>query len=161
MELLGLIDALEAAILSSPKLLLTDKIIMDESNILGLIDKIRLVIKNGEKVIHDNVKVRKTQQESDIVEPVEILHEEVEPPVVEETPREPSAFEKASIGAEADDIIDSAKKEAQEIMGNADEYARNVLEKLHVTVLKMQRNLSRMDETIEDSKKNFVDETLD
>ena len=46
-------------------------------------------------------------------------------------------------------------------MQNADEYARNVLEKLHVTVLKMQRNLSRMDETIEDSKKNFVDETLD
>lgn len=161
MELLGLIDALEAAILSSPKLLLTDKIIMDESNILGLIDKIRLVIKNGEKVIHDNVKVGKVHKES-IVEPFEVMEEVQSPfePVIQ-APVEPTAFEKASINAEADDIIENAKNEAKEIMENADEYARNVLEKLHVTVLKMQRNLSRMDETIESSKKNFEDETLD
>ncbi|HAR63935.1 MAG: hypothetical protein DKM50_11085 [Candidatus Margulisiibacteriota bacterium] len=148
MELLGLIDALEATILSSPKLLLTNKTIIDEPKVIGIIDKVRLVIKNGGHIIHDNVT--KLSKDDIRVEPIfekkQVLssHEVVSN----------NNFKNKKLD-EVDEIIERAKKEAQEIIENADNYAIDVLEKLHLTVMKVQRNVARVEKTIEDSKVNL------
>ena len=47
-ELLGLIDALEAHILESSKIPMTDKVVLTESQLLQFIDKIRISAKNGD-----------------------------------------------------------------------------------------------------------------
>ena len=129
MEILGLIDALESTILSAPKLPLTNKIIIDEEKLLSILDKIRLVAKNGEHIIKENISVsKKIQKEKDQVK----------------------TNNAAALNNNED--LDVYQKQANEIMQQADDYASDVLEKLHLTVLKMQRNLTRVEKTIEGSK---------
>jgi len=48
MEILGLLDTLEATILSGKKILLSDKVILEETKLLEIIDKIRLLLKSDE-----------------------------------------------------------------------------------------------------------------
>ena len=53
--ILGLLEALEAAILESPKIPLTDKTIIDETKILEIIDKIRLVLQSGPELAQGSI----------------------------------------------------------------------------------------------------------
>lgn len=47
MQLLGLLDTLEATILNGKKVMMTDKVMVNEGQLLEIIDKIRGVIKSG------------------------------------------------------------------------------------------------------------------
>ena len=47
MQLLGLLDTLEATILNGKKVLMTDLVMVNEGQLLEIIDKIRGVIKSG------------------------------------------------------------------------------------------------------------------
>lgn len=151
MELLGLIDALEATILSSPKLLLTSKTIVDEPKLISIIDKMRLVIKNGGHVIQEHV----------------VTHFPKEEPRVDQLPTKKVLAEAEIISSpisklndHGEELVDQARREAQDIMSSADNYALDVLEKLHLSVLKIQRNVSRIEKTLEDSKNSIKEDPL-
>ena len=45
-EVLGLLDALEAVILDSKKVPLTDNVIVNEQKLIDIIDKLRTVVKD-------------------------------------------------------------------------------------------------------------------
>jgi hypothetical protein len=47
MEILGLLDTLESMILDSSKIPFTKKVVVDEESLLGIVDKMRLVIQGG------------------------------------------------------------------------------------------------------------------
>ncbi|MFH1428550.1 MAG: hypothetical protein ABIH39_02290 [Candidatus Margulisiibacteriota bacterium] len=47
MQILGLLDTLEAMILASKKVPLTDKVILEEGRILEIVDKMRVIIRSG------------------------------------------------------------------------------------------------------------------
>ena len=47
MEILGLLDTLEATILHGKKVPLTEKVVLNESKLLELTDKMRAIIKSG------------------------------------------------------------------------------------------------------------------
>jgi hypothetical protein len=154
MELLGLIDALEATLLSSPKLVLTDKIIISENKVLSMLDKIRLVIKNGGKITEEQLQANRIHSVSqdEYANPIqEVLPSEIEEPTIKEAPKNVDTSR---------EIIDLSKKEAKEIIEHADQYAENVLEKLHLSILKMQRNISRVERTISDSKQSVIDDPI-
>ena len=59
-EVLGLVDAIESLILESKKIPMTEKVIIEEQEILKLTDKIRLVIKTNGSVIKQSVDLNAT-----------------------------------------------------------------------------------------------------
>lgn len=148
MEILGLIDALEATVLSSPKVLLTNKTIIDEKKILNLIDKMRIVIKNDESKYVSSSTAEDEYKQISTVSRTDVLDQPSPPKVSQDTLDD------------VDKIIFQAKEQAGDIIESADSYAMQVLEKLHLSVLKMQRNIVRAEKTIKDSKESIKDPAI-
>jgi hypothetical protein len=55
-EALGLLDSLEATILEGKKIPLTDRVVLEEKEILSLIDKLRLTLKSNGGVVREALK---------------------------------------------------------------------------------------------------------
>jgi hypothetical protein len=128
MELLGLIDTLEAMIAKGNKIPLTDKVVIEEKRILALIDKLRFAVKQGEGVIRKTV-----EREMEI-----------------KRRREPVVIGDPS--SEAQKVLNDAYNEAKKIRESADEYADQVLANLQIIIAKMQRSSKKMDEVLENGR---------
>lgn len=120
MEILGLLDTLEAIILDSAKLPFTKKVMVDEDKILSIIDKIRLVAQGnpGSRVI--GVGAEKNRPEA------------AEVPEMSERSREES---------KAVEVIEQAYQMAKEIREGADRYADEVLANLEATSSRILRTI--------------------
>ena len=128
MQLLGLIDTLEAIILKSKKIPMTDKVILEEKKLLSLIDKIRLVIKQGEGVIRKSIEKE-----------------------IEEKKKKQMTMEMEPEN-EAQNIINDAYSKARQIRDGADEYADQILGNLQIIITKMQRNALKLDQVLENGR---------
>lgn len=128
MQLLGLIDTLEAIILKSRKIPMTDKVVLEEKKLLNLIDKIRLVIKQGEGVIRKSIEKE-----------------------IEEKKKRQQVMEMDPV-SEAQKIINDAYSKARQVRDGADEYADQVLGNLQIIISKMQRNATRMNQVLENGR---------
>jgi hypothetical protein len=123
-ELLGLLDALEAVILDSKKIPLTDNIVINEYKLIDIIDKARLVIKTKGDILKEKYQLR---QESS-----------------PEVNLQSSKVTKSDIDLEMEKI--------KKIKQGAQEYASFVLSNLQLTVTKMQNNLIKLEKNIESGR---------
>ncbi|MBI5399122.1 hypothetical protein HZB07_00700 [Candidatus Saganbacteria bacterium] len=133
MELLGLLDTLEALILDGSKIPLTKKVIVNEDKILGIIDKMRLVIQGGGGFAKDALGKQQPaggREEARTVEKATML------PVNDEL-----LVGRSQDEAKAVEILQQAYQMAKEIREGADKYADEVLANLEATSTRILRTV--------------------
>ena len=129
-ELLGLIDALEAHILESSKIPMTDKVVLTEAQLLQFIDKIRISAKNGDTArLAVDVQLSSEEQSKERIK---------------------AAFE-GHVKNKFDSEIQSMQK-ANKIKDGANDYADYVLANLQLTLTKMQKNLIHLEKNIDSGR---------
>jgi len=122
-KILGLLDVLESNVLEGKKVPLTEKVMVDEKEIINIIDKIRSVVQS-EDVIQHNIQVK---------------------PVDE--------FKAMQQQEKADIQTNSEIEKAKKIKEGAQEYAQYILSNLQLIVTKMQNNLVKLEKNIEGGRK--------
>lgn len=129
-ELLGLIDALEAHILESSKIPMTDKVVLNEAQLLQCIDKIRISAKNGDTArLAVDVQLSSEEQAKERI--------------------------KATFEGHVKNKFDSeiqAMQKANKIKDGANDYADYVLANLQLTLTKMQKNLIHLEKNIDSGR---------
>lgn len=123
MEILGLLDSLEEAILNGFKVPLTKKIMVNEEQVLALLDKIRLVAQGGSNFAKKAIDKEHGATEGAEEQTVHMMQ---------------SSAEK---GGGATDIVQSAYQIAKEIREGADKYADEVLSNLELTSTRVLRTI--------------------
>ena len=122
-KLLGLLDALESEIVDGKKVPLTEKVMVEEQDVMAIIDKMRAVIQSDD-VIKQNIQVNTTSELS-------------------------STPDQATIKEQTSNDLEKAKK----IKEGAQEYAQYILSNLQLIVTKMQNNLVKLEKNIEGGRK--------
>lgn len=132
MEILGLLDALESMILDGFKIPLTKKTLINEEQILGVIDKIRLVVQGGGNFAK------------------KALGERAENPNAPEAVSQPE--EPSTPANKSTEVLQQAYQLAKEVKEGADNYADEVLSNLELTVTRLIRTIKagreRLDKTV-------------
>jgi hypothetical protein len=129
-EVLGLIDSIEATILEGKKVPFSEKVVLDERRLLGLLDKLRLVVKNDSTLIRRSIEMSSMDDDRSS-----------RAPVVIETPT----------GIHPD-VLRQAEDESLRVRRNADEYADNVLAHLQMVVTRAQKNMIKLEQSIESGR---------
>ncbi|MFA5104965.1 MAG: hypothetical protein WC527_07320 [Candidatus Margulisiibacteriota bacterium] len=124
-RILGLLDTLESMICDSTKIPFTGKTIINESAILQIIDKIRLVGQSDDKSLPRNF--RREQESQQVIRTPEKIDLSQTPPSNEDSE------------AKAIQLIQQAYQVAKEIRGGADNYADEVLSNLEATTTRILR----------------------
>lgn len=136
MEILGLLDSLESAILDSFKIPLTSKVVVQEGEILALIDKMRLVIQSGNDFVKKAIEAEhKIMEEKDGHEK---QLKKISKATVQDMGEEVSAKE---LEEKAQEIIHQAYQLAREIRLGADKYADEILANLEINSNKILRTI--------------------
>lgn len=128
MEILGLIDTLESVICDSVKIPFTGKTLINESDVLSIIDKMRLVMQSGEgfaKTKLASSKAGEMMAHTRTLETVESTRSDAT-----ENPE-----------AKAAEIIQQAYQLSREIRQGADRYADEVLATLEATTGRIIRTV--------------------
>lgn len=133
-EVLGLVDSLEAMVLESGKIPMTDKLIIPEKKIIQLIDKIRYSLKNG-----DSAKYSIDVNKQIVQEPVVHIREEASHPISQEK-------------------MQNAEEKARQIREGADQYAEQVLTNLQLMVTKLQNQMIKLEQSIENGREVLEDQ---
>jgi hypothetical protein len=130
MEILGLLDTLEATIMDGFKIPMTKKTIVNEEQVLILIDKMRMVAKGGSaKDRIDQERGRGVQGE----QPARSAAPESDlPPEIMSSPDKASSAE----------MIQQAYQIAKEIREGADKYADEILSNLEQTSTRILRTIN-------------------
>ncbi|MFH1577030.1 MAG: hypothetical protein ABID35_05775 [Candidatus Margulisiibacteriota bacterium] len=129
MEILGLLDTLESMILDGSKIPLTKKVIINEDRILGVIDKMRLVIQGGGGFAKDAIVSKQGDvgrgTEKSVAQPANL-------DILEGKSQEE---------AKAVEVLQQAYQMAKEIREGADGYADEVLANLEATSTRILRTI--------------------
>lgn len=134
-DILGLIDSLEATLLESPKLPLSDKLIVREKTFLTLIDKIRHALKSKSNMIRESVDIGPHTVQSEAVQ------HKVNIPELN-----------SALSKDASALIKEAQEKSKEIEDGANDYADYVLANLHLMVTKLQKNILKLEKSIEEGR---------
>jgi cell division septum initiation protein DivIVA len=138
MDILDLLDELERRILNGRQTVLMKKTeaIVDKHEMLDLLEAIR-------KVIDEKYQMLRLDEESN-------SSEDSESSAAAATRK--AAEDKFASDPEAFDIVKEAKREAQLIKSEIDEYADHVLLNLKLTVTKFKRKLVKLDNVLDMSR---------
>ncbi len=138
MEILGLLDTLEALILDGFKIPFTGKTLVNEDKILALLDKMRLVAQGGDdfakKAIGDKEKKAAPAKAA-------VLDEVVPPKERSAASRLGPRGETTDTEGKAIEILQQAYQIAKEVRGGADKYADEVLSNLEATSARILRSV--------------------
>ncbi len=120
MEALGMIDAIIATLMESPKTMFSKhKAIVNLPDVLDMLEKLRMVVQRGGEIAKKSVTVG-----------------------FENMPqKKPAEINPEVFGVEGEALLRQAKDHAERIKANADKYAENVLTNLQVVITKMMRNV--------------------
>jgi hypothetical protein len=132
-EILGIVDAIEAAIMEGKRLPFTDKVVLHEGQLLILIDKLRIVAKNDTNTVRKAVEVGGLPEEDTT---------------------------KISHGLSHSPDLSKAHADALRIREDAAIYADNVLAHLQLLVTKMQKNIIKLEQNLE-SGRSMMDRIAD
>ncbi|NQU17753.1 MAG: hypothetical protein HQ564_06760 [Candidatus Saganbacteria bacterium] len=113
MKILGLLDTLESVIMEGFKIPLTKKTVLNEEELLCLIDKMRLVIQEEQRMVPERESKNPLEQEAE--------------------PKDESA--------KAADIVKEAYEIAKEVRAGADRYADEVLSNLELSSTRILRTI--------------------
>ncbi|PIS29979.1 hypothetical protein COT42_03805 [Candidatus Saganbacteria bacterium CG08_land_8_20_14_0_20_45_16] len=131
MEILGLLDALESMILDGTKIPLTKKVLINEEAILGVIDKMRLVIQGGGKFAKEALVSKQRGESVEIVVEGEKLATD-----------RPSLVDcRSAEETKAVEVLQQAYQMAKEIREGADKYADEILANLEATSTRILRTV--------------------
>ena len=138
MDILDLLDELERRILNGRQTVLMKKTesIVDKHEMLDLLEAIR-------KVIDEKYQMLRLDEESETAD---------EAVAAEAAASRKAAEDKFAKDPEAFNIIKEAKREAQLIKNEIDEYADQVLLNLKLTVTKFKRKLVKLDNVLDMSR---------
>ncbi len=131
-EILGIVDAIEAAIMDGKRLPFTDKVVIHEGQLLMLLDKLRIVARNDTNMVRKAVEIGGL------------------PP--EDMTTIPSVFTNPDLS--------KTHAEALRIREDAAIYADNVLAHLQLLVTKMQKNIIKLEQNLE-SGRTMMDRIAD
>ena len=132
-EILGILETLEVLVNDAKPVPFSKKVMVNQSRLLELIDKLKFVSKRMEiEAVDATQNVMDNRAATD-----------------EFNPAKDSAVQ----------MVVLAKQEAKEIRHSAAEYADNVLSKLQLLVTKMQKNLHRLEDNIKNGRLS-MDENL-
>ncbi len=136
MEILGLLDTLEAMILDGFKVPLSSKTIVNEEKLLAVIDKVRLVLQGGEDFAKKAIG-----REKHLVTKAEVLDEVI--PKKGKGARLPqkAKTEPEDIEGKAIEVLQQAYQVAKEVRQGADKYADEVLANLEATSARILRSI--------------------
>ncbi len=127
-QLLGLLDSLEASLLEGKRIPLTRMTIIQEKELLSLVDKMRLVLKSNGRgarmAVEQGSKGDVQEEEND----------------------ENGSVSKDSSPVDRQDYSDKITK-------GANDYAENVLANLQLMLTKMQKEIVRLERSVESGRK--------
>ncbi len=132
-KVLGLLDALEAIILDSKKIPMTDKVVVVEKQVIDVLDKIRLVLKSEEDVVEKTVDIAQEK-------PTPIISSTVENTTEEE-------LEKAK----------KIKKGAEDYANYVLTNLQLAVTKMQTNLVKLEKNIESSRKVI-DEKQNKINE---
>lgn len=157
MDIIFLVERLEALVASGKKVPLTNTVVLDQSGILDLVDQLRVAVPDEVR------QARRVTEEAGRI--VEKAREEAE--AILDRAREQAAFlteERELVkGAElrAREILDRANEEATEIRRGADEYAAGVLVRLEGECIKALTSIKRGIEMLDDRRPRAASISVD
>jgi len=130
MEILGLLDTLEAMVLDGFKIPLTKRTLLDEEKLLAIIDKMRLVAQGGEDF------ARKAIGGEGQVNPkrAAVLDE-----LIPKKPVRPSLEASGDVEGKAIEVLQQAYQIAKDVRVGADKYADEVLSNLEAISSRVMR----------------------
>jgi hypothetical protein len=134
MEILGLLDTLEAMILDGFKIPLSSKTIVNEEKLLAVIDKVRLVLQGGEDFAKKAIG-----REKHLVTKAEVLDEVI--PKKGARLSQKAKTEPEDIEGKAIEVLQQAYQVAKEVRQGADKYADEVLANLEATSARILRSI--------------------
>lgn len=137
MEILGLIDTLEAMVLDGFKIPLSKRTIVNEEKLLAVIDKIRLVVQGGEDFAKKAI-----DRDKHLVTKTEVLDEVMTKRPAKLAPR-PAQKEELSgdMEGKAIEVLQQAYQIARDVRQGADKYADDVLQNLEATSARILRSI--------------------
>ncbi|MBU0581356.1 MAG: hypothetical protein KKA19_09295 [Candidatus Margulisbacteria bacterium] len=148
MEILGLIDAIEATILDSPRLPFSDKIVIKEKKILEMLAKLRLVAQSGGEAAQRAVQGQSQHSGWDkpqrMRKPLSQKAMSQEAKMAEKVTVSPGAQKSIEV------LVNEARAKAETMKSGADKYAKDILNQLLIITTKIQR-------TIENGKQRLID----
>jgi hypothetical protein len=136
MEILGLVDTLEAMILEGFKIPLTKKTVIDEEDVLQVLDKIRLVAQGGD------VKAAISQSQRPVITnhaPIKQTQLEITDEAQRDIERVKSTLSGSNEEEKATEVLEKAYKISKEVRMGADKYADEVLSTLEATSSRILR----------------------
>ncbi|MEK9658166.1 MAG: hypothetical protein VW378_07355 [bacterium] len=136
-KFLGLIDALEALVMDSKRIPLTSKVILEEHRLFDLTSKMRDLIKNKGNILPKSVMTD--------TEPVPQLESEE----VSFALNTQKGWVKSK---ETQDLMQSAYEQMESMKAGSKKYADDVLANLQLVITKMQTDILRMKNTIENGR---------
>ncbi|RAP32858.1 hypothetical protein DID75_03825 [Candidatus Marinamargulisbacteria bacterium SCGC AG-410-N11] len=126
-KLLGLIDSLEACILESSKIPMTNKVVLEEDIILDIINKLRIVTsQTDDHVVMNSIDC--TVKENKLSKEDEHLKQET-------------------------NTINNDIEQAENIKKGANEYADFVLSNLQLVVTKLQKDIVKLERNIDNGRR--------
>jgi nicotinate-nucleotide pyrophosphorylase len=125
-KILGLLDTLESLILDSLKIPMTGKTLINESEVLAVIDKIRLVMQ-GDPGIMMRSPQEKQESQANKIRMIQ--------------PQDGEGISGADAQAKAMEIIQQAYQVASEIKAGANKYADDVLSNLEANANRIIRTI--------------------
>lgn len=157
MDILYLVDRIEAILHSGHKLPMSSKIVVDEHEVMDVLDQMRVVvpeeIKTARRLNQDRERI--TQQAE--AEAARILQQAEDQ--VEELVQQHQVLQQAERRAE--EILARADGQAEEIRAGADQYALDVLRALEAHMKKTMDTIGRGITTLEDSIKQAQEPVLE
>jgi len=133
MEILGLLDTLEAMVLDGFKIPFSSRTIVNEGKLLSVIDKIRLVAQGGEDFAKKAI-----DRDKHGMSKAEVL-DEVMPKRVQQMPKEEQ--QRGDVEGKAIEVLQQAYQVAKEVRHGADKYADEVLSNLESTSARILRSV--------------------
>lgn len=130
MEILGLLDTLEAMVLDGFKIPLTKRTLLDEEKLLAIIDKMRLVAQGG-----DDFAKKAIGGEGRVAKKTEVLDELI-PKKQARVPQEASG---GDVEGKAIEVLQQAYQIAKDVRVGADKYADEVLSNLEAITARIIR----------------------
>ncbi|MBT5856441.1 hypothetical protein HOH87_07415 [bacterium] len=138
-EILGLVDAIEAAIHDAKKVPLSNKIMIEEVRMTSMVQKLRKMVKRAQEQQYQNEELAAK------VMPVTDIRPEVD--------LNPQPIDDKVSGELTEVEEREAQRNAQGIKRGANEYADQILSRLQLSVTKLQKNLVRIDKNIDEGRK--------
>jgi hypothetical protein len=142
-ELLGLIDAIEAVILDSPRFLFSDKILIKEKKILEMLAKLRIVAQTDGEAAQRAVKGEQMPR----VRSAGVKRPDLgQLKMTDHVPDGP-------VQKTVEQVLAEAKSKAETTVKGADEYAKDILNQLLIVTTKIQRTLENGKARMEKQRK--------